>query len=116
MASLDRQTEQIIGIVFLAFMVIFLAWGIMTWDGVPTVPILIAAFVFLIVGIFLLGGEGRTGSPGAGSSQQQSVVLGGGRVITQGGGHIMDLCGACNHRLPPSSKFCPECGNATGGA
>lgn len=106
----DRQTQQVIGYVFLGLMALFVILGVTTFEGTPTIMLIVGALVFLAVSLTLLTGNGiGAGSGGGGGSQQQSVVLSGGRVITQGGG-IQSVCGSCKARMPDGARFCPDCG------
>ncbi len=109
--SLDKQNQQIIAYVFLGLMVIFLILAVTTFEGTPTILLIISALVFLTVGLVMLSG-GESSGTSSGSSQQQSVVLGGGRVITQGGDDVLRMCGGCNARVPENAKFCPQCGHS----
>lgn len=108
----DRRTEQTVGFGFLGLMVIFLILALTTFEGDVTVMLIIVAVVFLVVALFLLGG---TGSGSGGSGQQQSVVLDGGRAITQQSGGVLTVCSKCSARVPEQARFCPDCGNALGG-
>ncbi len=108
----DRQAQQIIGYVFLGLMALFVILGVTTFEGTPTIMLIIGALVFLAVSLTLLTGNGvGTGAGGGGGSQQQSIVLGGGRVISQGG-PIHAVCGNCQARMPDGARFCPDCGNS----
>ncbi len=122
--GMDRTVTMVIGGIFLVAMLITMILAIATFDGTPTVILLIASFVFLGVGIFFLaggpsgGGAESAGGGGGGSSQQQSVVLAGGRVVTQssdstGASSVSIVCSGCNKRIPDSVAFCPGCGQAT---
>ncbi len=123
MTEMDKSTANIIGIAFLVGMVIMVILAVATFEGTPTIILLISASIFLLVGVFFLGGgtEGgiASGSGSSGSSQQQSVVLDNGRVVTQGGssgqsssgpGGVQVVCGGCNARNPDSARFCSSCG------
>lgn len=103
-----QQTQQVIGYIFLALMVLFLVLAIGSFQGTPTVILIVAAVIFLAVGLSLLAGP----SSGGGSGQQQSVVLGDGRVISQGG--VLAICRGCSGRIPENARFCPDCGQSTG--
>lgn len=107
-----QQTQQVIGYVFLALMVLFIILAIQTFNGAPTWILIIAAVIFLAVGLSLLAGPG-TGSGGSG--QQQSVVLGDGRVLSQSSHGVLSVCRGCSARVPETARFCPDCGHATGG-
>lgn len=108
---MQRQTEQIVGFVFLGLMLLFLAIAITTFEGTPTILLLVAAFVFLGVGIFFLSGAQR-GAGDDGQSQQQSVVLSDGRLVTQSFGGGQRSCHACGGMLQASFAHCPHCGAA----
>lgn len=108
--GLDRSTEKIVGMVFLALVVLFMILAITTFEGTPTVLLVVSALVFLTIGLFLLMGPS---AGGGGSSQQQSVVMGDGRTITQSqGGSVLAACPHCDARVPETSRFCPECGKS----
>lgn len=109
-SGMSRQNEQIIGFVFLGLMIVSLLLAVTTFDGTPTVLLLVSALVFLVVGLFLLtGGQER---PAPASSQQQSVILSDGQTLVQGG--IQAVCASCGKRVPESARFCPGCGHAMG--
>ncbi len=112
-----RSVETISGIVFLALMVLFLVLAITTFEGTPTVLLVVAALVFLPVGLYLLGGSMRGGGDEA-PSQQQSVVLSDGRLVTQssgsGGSAVLAVCPKCSARVPESYAHCPHCGAGMG--
>ncbi len=107
----ERQTQQIVGYVFLGLMALFVILGVTTFEGTPTIMLIIGAVVFLAVALTMLspGSSSTSGTGGGGSGQQQSIVLGGGRVITQGG-PIHAVCGHCKARMPDGARFCPDCG------
>jgi hypothetical protein len=110
--GMTRQTEQIIGIVFLVLMILFVILAVTTFDGTPTVILLISALLFLGVGLFMMAGGGAGSGGDGGQSQQQSVVLSDGQVITQGG--QSSHCSGCGRRVPANARFCPDCGHAMG--
>lgn len=107
----DRQAQQIVGYVFLGLMALFVILGVTTFEGTPTIMLIIGALVFLAVSLTLLTGNGIGLGTGGGGSQQQSIVLSGGRVITQSGGQVQAACGSCKARMPDGARFCPDCGS-----
>lgn len=112
--GLDRRTEQMIGMVFLAGMVITLILAVATFEGTPTVILLVVSLIFLAVSLFFLSGQrsgSATGTDGS-QGQQQSVVLGNGKTISQSssGQAVYTPCPECGTRMPESSAFCPDCG------
>lgn len=109
-----RHTQQIFGYVFLGLMVIFLIMAVSEFSGDATLILIISAIAFLAVGLALLGTGGSGTATDNGGSQQQSVVLAGGRVITQGNGGVRHGCSACGANVPGSAKFCPQCGAGVG--
>ncbi len=106
----DRQAQQIVGYVFLGLMALFVILGVTTFEGAPTIMLIIGALVFLAVSLTLLTGNGIGVGGGGGGGQQQSVVLRGGRVITQSGSGIQSVCASCKGRMPDGARFCPDCG------
>lgn len=112
--GMGRRTEAIVGGVFLALMVLFLVLAITTFEGTPTVLLVVGALLFLAVGLFLLAGPGE----GSGGGQQQSVVFADGQLLVQGGaaggplGAAAATCGRCGRR--GASAFCPDCGARMG--
>jgi hypothetical protein len=105
----QRQTEQIAGFVFLGLMLIFVILAITTFEGTPTVLLIVGAILFLAVGVFFISGPGR--GDGDGQSQQQSVVFSDGNVVAQqlGGGRS---CPSCGRGVQSSFAHCPHCGAA----
>lgn len=119
--GLDRKTQSIIGLVFLVGMVVTFIVAIGTFDGTPTLLLIVLAIVFLVVAIFFLQGAGVSrgaGGVGEGQSQQQSVVLGGdGRTVTQSfrqSSGVFVVCRSCSDRVPEGAQFCPACGASMG--
>lgn len=116
---MDRQTATVLGGVFLLGMVITLILAIWTFEGTPTVLLLVTSLVFLGVSLFFFSGGGQP-SEGAGEeglSQQQSVVLGGQggpATVEQSSSTVYAVCSACGERVQDSVEFCPSCGEAMG--
>ncbi len=118
--GLDRQTESIIGMVFLVGMILTFIIAIVSFDGPPTILLIVLSVLFLILGVFFLTGSSSRGEADAydGSSQSQSVVLGhsGVRVAQQGpgnrAGQVYEVCTGCGGRAPEGARFCPGCGQA----
>lgn len=112
--GLDRRTEAIIGLVFLGGMVISLILAVQTFEGTPTVILLVVSLVFLAVSLFFLSGQKSGSATGASDdqSQQQSVVLGNGKTISQSSSAqpVYTPCPECGTRVPESASFCPDCG------
>ncbi len=115
--GLDRRTEAIIGLVFLGGMVISLILAVQTFEGTPTVILLVVSLVFLAVSLFFLSGQRSGSASGAGGanddqSQQQSVVLGNGRTVSQSssGQAVYTPCPECGTRVSEDVTFCPDCG------
>lgn len=108
----QASTQQTIGYIFLALMVVSLIFAITEFVGDSTWIIILSAVVFLVVGLSLLAGP--SWGSGSGGGQQQSVVLGGGRVLTQSSGGVLAMCRSCNSRIPETVRFCPDCGTAVG--
>ncbi len=119
--GLGRQTESIIGLVFLVGMILTFIIAIASFEGTPTVLLIILSVLFLILGVFFLsGGSSSQGDDGgSGSSQSQSVVFGnsGVRVAQQGprGSQVYEVCSGCGGRAPEGARFCPACGHAMAG-
>lgn len=115
--GLDRRTEALIGTVFLIGMVVTLILAIATFEGTPTVLLILTSFIFLAVALFFFSGTGSGRGAGAGDegqSQQQSVVLGGGAtpLVQKQGGGVYVVCRHCGNRSPESAEFCPSCGKS----
>ncbi len=116
--GLGRQTKSIIGLVFLFGMIITFIVAIESFDGTPTVLLILLAILFLILGIFFLSGGSSSQRSAAAdqSSQSQSVVFGnsGVRVVQQGpgGAHVYEVCSGCGGRAPEGARFCPACGHS----
>lgn len=108
--SMAEQQQQVIGYVFLGLMVMALILAITTFDGTPTIILILAAIVFLVVGLTMMGTNSGLGGS-SGSGQQQSVVIGGRTISQQSDAGILTLCGGCNGRIPETAKFCPSCGS-----
>lgn len=118
--GMDRKTESVIGLIFLGAMVTTLILAVATFEGTPTIILLVVSLVFLGVALFFLSGSGTsTGASGGGSGsqgQQQSVVLGNGKTVSQSssGQEVYNVCPDCGERVPESATFCPECGARVG--
>jgi hypothetical protein len=118
--GIPREVEWGIGLAFVVGMVILLVLAIAKFEGPTTTIMLVVAGVFLLVGVFFLSGTHKgagtdaDGGMGAGgSSQQQSVVIGGAgtpTTIRQGGGEILVACSGCGERVSESFNNCPHCG------
>lgn len=107
----ERQTQQIVGYIFIALMAVFLIVALTTVQGNVTWLLILVAVIFLVVGLMMLFGTGGGDGYGGGSSQQQSVVLSDGQVITQGSSGAR-VCHGCQARMPGQARFCPHCGQA----
>lgn len=117
--GIPREVEWGIGLAFVIGMVILLVLAINTFQGPATTILLVVSGVFFLVGIFFLSGtQGSSrASPGAesGSSQQQSIVIGGAgtpTTIRQGGGEVLVACPGCGERVSEDFNHCPHCGAA----
>jgi hypothetical protein len=116
--GIPREVEWGIGLAFIIGMIILLVLAINSFEGPTTTIMLVVAGVFLLVGVFFLSGtQGGTGARSEtaanGSSQQQSVVIGGPgtpTTIRQGGGEVLVACSGCGERVNESFNNCPHCG------
>ncbi len=119
--GMDSTLRMILGSVFLVAMLVLVILALTTFEGTPTILLVVFGIIFLAVAlVFFFGGESDGSAAVAAaaarpSSQQQSVVLSGGRVITQSGGDIDAVCTSCNTRVPDNASFCPNCGNKMAG-
>lgn len=132
--GIPREAEWGIGIAFIVGMVIALILAIQAFEGPASVILLVVGGIFLLVGLFFLTGTQRgpdelgmrEGGMG-GTSQQPSVVLGGGAepqrvppvapsftpaAATQGAQRSLVVCPGCRMRVSDSFKQCPHCGTA----
>jgi hypothetical protein len=107
--ALTKQTETIVGLVFLGLMVVLLIVALSTFQGQATLLLIVTALICLGVGLFFFSGPSSRGG-GDGQSQQQSVVLGDGQVITQSANRSCPGCGA---QVASTFAFCPHCGAGT---
>lgn len=106
-----EQQQQVIAYVFLGLMVMALILAVTTFEGTPTMVLVLSAIVFLVVGLTMLGGGSARSEPD-GSSQQQSVVIGGRTIRQSSGSGILTVCTGCSQRIPETAKFCPGCGSS----
>lgn len=116
---MDRRTETLVGSAFLVGMVLALVLAVWTFEGAPTVLLIIMSLVFLGVALFFLSGGSRPSpsSAGEGAAQQQSIVLGGSgedAAISQSTSTVHVVCESCEERVPEAAAFCPSCGDAMG--
>ncbi len=110
MSMAEQAQQQVIAYVFLGLMVMALILAITTFEGTPTIVLILSAIVFLVVGLTMLGGG--SGSRGDAGGQQQSVVIGGRTIRQSSGQGILTACSACSGRIPETAKFCPGCGSS----
>lgn len=105
--ALDRQTQQWIGLVFLAGMVLTLVLAVWTFDGTPTIVLLVVALVFLVVSRFFLAGD--VSEPTA--NQAHASPANGQAARPTHSGPVYVVCPGCQERVPETDAFCSSCGH-----
>ncbi len=109
--TIDRTTEQWIGMTFLVGMVVTLILAIWTFDGTPTVILLITSLVFLAVARFFLSRDEP--SPASTAPAPGAATAAG--ASTPAGTRVYEVCPDCRERVPEQHAYCHACGAAMEG-
>lgn len=104
--AIDRTTEQWIGMLFLVGMVVTLILAIWTFDGTPTVILLITSLVFLVVARFFLARD----EPSPASTAPAHGAASGAGSSDPAGRRIYEVCPECRERVPEAHAYCHACG------